>query len=323
MAQFPADGDPCLAVQLALLRRQRLAVWSTGGRAFPAGQFLVAILGIGVAQAVHLGQTGAQGVALIDAELMHVVAVARDQGATAGKSVGAVEGFPLLLGPDGDDPLLAALGPARLEHKVVTPVGEAWLEFHRLFPAQAEGLLQFQAHAYVFIANLFELLAGHHLSLGFIGDETPVRDTVVFVGTRHHVLLVNLVRPPTNHGHAVLDSPDRQALGEPVLDQGIDVFWFQGPINHLAIAKVAELIGYQGQHALAFDLGGIAAFPALAAQFLELVVQVSHSVLAFWLVFLTYLAAVADKSADAERSWGTTPMRPDNAWSEATRIFLC
>jgi hypothetical protein len=52
-----------------------------------------------------------------------------------------------------------------------------------------------------------------------------------------------------------------------------------------------ELVGYQSQHPLAFDLGGVTPFPALAAEFFQLVGQVSHSVLAFWLVFLTYLAA--------------------------------
>ncbi len=58
-----------------------------------------------------------------------------------------------------------------------------------------------------------------------------------------------------------------------------------------------ELVGHQGQHPFALDLGGVAALPALAAEFFQLVVQVSHSVLTVWLVFLTYLAAVADKSA--------------------------
>jgi len=48
MAQFPADDKPSLAIQLALTRSQRPAVRSTGGRAFPAGQFLVAVLGISV-----------------------------------------------------------------------------------------------------------------------------------------------------------------------------------------------------------------------------------------------------------------------------------
>ena len=108
-----------------------------------------------------------------------------------------------------------------------------------------------------------------------------------------------------------------------MLDQGLDVFRFQGSICHFAIADVVELVGYQGQHALAFYLGGIAALPALAAEFFQLVVQVSHSVLDFWLVFLTYLPAAAGKSACTERSWGTTPERPDDAWSEATRDFLC
>ena len=94
---------------------------------------------------------------------------------------------------------------------MVAPVGEARLEFDRLFPAQAEGLLQFQAHADVFIPDLVQLLSGDGLGLGFVGDETPVRDAVVFVGSGHHVLLVDLAGPPADHGHAVLDGPDGQA----------------------------------------------------------------------------------------------------------------
>ena len=52
-----------------------------------------------------------------------------------------------------------------------------------------------------------------------------------------------------------------------------------------------------------------------------MIVQVSHRVFTVWYVFLTHMAAGADKFANAERSWGTTPGRPDNAWSEATRVL--
>ena len=51
VAEFPADGLAGLAVDLALIRGQGLAVGSAGGGAFPAGEFFIAFLRIGVAQA--------------------------------------------------------------------------------------------------------------------------------------------------------------------------------------------------------------------------------------------------------------------------------
>ena len=72
-----------------------------------------------------------------------------------------------------------------------------------------------------------------------------------------------------------------------MLEQGLDVFRFQGLSAHPPIAQLMELVGHQGEHVLALGLGGVAAFPALAAQLFQLVVQVSHSCSAFSLVFLT------------------------------------
>ena len=46
LSQFPADGKPRLAIQLALFRSQRFGVRRADDRGFPAGQFLVAVLGI-------------------------------------------------------------------------------------------------------------------------------------------------------------------------------------------------------------------------------------------------------------------------------------
>jgi hypothetical protein len=56
-----------------------------------AGHFLVASLGIGMAPAVHLGEHGTAGVASVNAHLLDVFAVARDQGAKPGEVPGAVE----------------------------------------------------------------------------------------------------------------------------------------------------------------------------------------------------------------------------------------
>ncbi len=78
-------------VCLALFRGQILGCRTTDGRAFPAGQFLVASLGIGMAPAVHLGEPGTAGVASVNAHLLDVFAVARDQGAKPGEVPGAVE----------------------------------------------------------------------------------------------------------------------------------------------------------------------------------------------------------------------------------------
>ena len=116
--------------------------------------------------------------------------------------------------------------------------------------------------------------------------------------------------------------PMDKLLAKPVLDQGLDVFRFQGPSRHAPIAQRMELVGHQGQHALAFDLGGIAAFPALAAELFELVVQVSHRVLSFWLVFLTTWQPKLTSSLTRNGHGAQPPIRPDNAWSEATRVFL-
>ena len=114
MPQFPADGQPGLVIDLTLLRGKALSVRSTVDWGLPAGQFCVAVLSIGVAQPVHSGEPGTQGIALVDPQLMYVVAVARDQRRETGQAPRPSEDNPLPLGPYRDDPLLAALGPAGL-----------------------------------------------------------------------------------------------------------------------------------------------------------------------------------------------------------------
>ena len=101
--------------------------------------------------------------------------------------------------------------------------------------------------------------------------------------------------------------PMDRLLGKPVLDQGLDVFRFQGAGRHAPIAQLMELVGHQGQHPLAFVLGAIGALPALAAELFELVVQVSHRVLSIWLVFLTTWQPELDKFRLTRNSHGAQP----------------
>ena len=48
VAQFTTDREPCFLVLGFLFRRQRAGLEPAGRRAWPAGQFLVTLLGIGV-----------------------------------------------------------------------------------------------------------------------------------------------------------------------------------------------------------------------------------------------------------------------------------
>jgi len=64
-----------------------------------------------------------------------------------------------LLGPNRYNPFPAAFGPAALQEQVVALVGDTGTDFHRLLPAQTEGLLQLQAHAHMLVAELLQLLA--------------------------------------------------------------------------------------------------------------------------------------------------------------------
>ena len=81
VAQFPADGLAGQATGVPLC-----GVRAASSRTSPAGEFLVAHPGIGVTQAVQLGESGAAGVAFVDPELVGLVATGRDERTCAGGS---------------------------------------------------------------------------------------------------------------------------------------------------------------------------------------------------------------------------------------------
>ena len=76
--------------------------------------------------------------------------------------------------------------------------------------------------------------------------------------------------------------------------QGLDVLRFQGFGVHLGIAQAMELVGDQGQHALALDLGAIAPVPVVLAELLQLVVQASHWCIEPSIQFFSNLVSVSD-----------------------------
>ena len=63
--------------------------------------------------------------------------------------------------------------------------------------------------------------------LRLASHKNPLRDPVVVVPPRDHILPVDLLSPPAQHGHAILDRPHRHLLCLPALHQRINVLGFQ------------------------------------------------------------------------------------------------
>ena len=70
VAQLPTAHQPHGPILCLLRTRQRGASGTANGRSQPAGQFLVARLGIGMSQAVELVQSCTGGLPFVDLELL-------------------------------------------------------------------------------------------------------------------------------------------------------------------------------------------------------------------------------------------------------------
>jgi hypothetical protein len=107
----------------------------------PAGEFQVALLGIGMAQAVHFRKTRIGCVALVYSELFDIAAPAGDQGAQSGQALGLLQQGALLFGADGDDAFPPALGPAGFQVQMIAPIRPAEPDLEGLLPSEPEDLL--------------------------------------------------------------------------------------------------------------------------------------------------------------------------------------
>ena len=94
------------------------------------------------------------------------------------------------------------------------------------------------------------------------------------------VALADLLGPPAQLGHAVLDGADGQALGLPARHEAFHVLWFQAGGSQMPKARLLELVGHEVEHTRAVALRGEAAVAVASAELLELVVQVAHPVAA-------------------------------------------
>ena len=93
------------------------------------------------------------------------------------------------------------------------------------------------------------------------------------------VLLADLLGPPAQFRHPVLDRAHGQTFRLPSLHQALDVLGLEACCSHVPVAQFLKLVGHQVEHALAIALGRVAAVAVAPAQLLQFVVQVSHSLL--------------------------------------------
>lgn len=196
VAEFATDGEPYLPVLGFLFQGQHAGYRSAGGRTRPAGQCLVALLGIGVAKAMQFGQARPGGVAFVHPQLLHVVSVCWDERTTPRQPMRPVEHLALGLGPDWDLAGLAALGPGVLEHQVVALICVARDELDGLFPAQPERGLQFKTHPHMVVADLGERLSHQGLGLALVADVSSVRNPVMVIRPGDDILTIYFVSAP-------------------------------------------------------------------------------------------------------------------------------
>src|SRR3569832_2475616 len=258
----------------------------------PTGQCMETYLCVVLLFVVVFCLFGLVFVLFLDAELLDVVARARDQGAEACQAVGALQDRALLVGPDRDRAGAAALGPGRLQGKVIAPIGVARLELEGLLPAQAEGGLEREARADMLVGELRERLVRERRRLGGVADVDAPLDTVVIVVLGDDATFPYLVRPPAQGTHAVFDGAGGEGLALPVFKEGLDVFGFQALGVHLAIAERVQLIGHELEDAMAVSPPGKTAINMGVTELLELVVQVSHCrppAIGCWLVWSVFM----------------------------------
>ena len=239
-------------------------------------------MSIVVTQPMHSGQPGVGGQSLVYAKLLNVATIRWNQRPAPDLLSYAIKQFTLGIGSYWDLSAFSSLGPGGLEADVISLISKPRLELDRLLPAQAEGLLQLQAHTDVLIRYLFQVRHVQCLRFRSVGHKLPVGNAVMVVRARHHILLVHFLCPPAQYRHPVLDRSGGELLLQPLLDQRIDMLRFQGTGVHPVESQRMQLIRDLHQMMRPLALGAVAAIPVLTAELFELVVQVSQGAISVW-----------------------------------------
>mgnify|MGYP001819664905 CR=1 FL=1 len=211
-------------IKRALVDTKGLRRWATGNGCLPARQFPVALLGVGMPEAVRILDPRIADLAVVAISLLNEVLVRWDQRATFGEFPDFLEESPVLVCPDWHRPRPTTLGPAGLQFDVLVRDRVVRSELNGFLAPQAKGGLQPEAQPDVWVRDLPQLFFLEFPGLRFGGNLAAVADVVGAVVLRDHVALADLPGPPPQAGHAVLERADAEALVFPQGDQGLNVF---------------------------------------------------------------------------------------------------
>lgn len=269
------------AVEGLLFRGQLAARRPALRRAAPAGELFVAHLGVGMAQPMYAVDAGAAALVLEALQLGLVGHPAGNEAPLAALGAHRVEQVPLLSRADRDFALLPALAPGGLQYQRVAAIRETRGELDRLGPAQAEGGLERERQARIGVGDALQLVRRQGRGLALVGDEAPVGDAIGVVAAGDDIGLVQLLGPPAQMRHPVLDRAGRELLPSPAVNQGLDMLGLQALGREVAKAQLVELGRHQGEDAFALGLRGVGTVAVAVAELLQLVVEVAHGVLSF------------------------------------------
>ena len=126
------------------------------------------------------------------------------------------------------------------------------------------------------VGDLGEVAGSQLASFADVGHVAPIGDAVDVVALGDDVGLADLLRPPAQFGHAILDRACAQPLGGPALHQLFYMLGFQALRLHVHETHFPQLVGDQREDAFPVGLGGKAAVPIAGTELLQFVVQGLH-----------------------------------------------
>ncbi len=266
MAEFGGYLTPRRPVGLLFGRGHVDPALPASERTLRPGQRLVAVLGVGMTEAMGIPQPGFEGVIFKALELLDVAEVVRNHRVLAFDERDRVlQHLTLLQRCDRHGAGPAALGPTALQRDVVSTDGSQRLEFQRLLAAQTERDLKQDRGSDVGAFNRAELAHVERLRAVAHGF-AAFADAVGPVIAVDDVGFADLLRPPTQEGQAIADGGVRLIFVQPFLDQCFSVFRFQRAGIGKLVAEVGQFRRHGGEAALAVGLRAIRAITVTAAQ---------------------------------------------------------
>jgi hypothetical protein len=131
---------------------------------------------------------------------------------------------------------------------VIAPIRIERLELDGLLSPQSECLLESQTHEHVRISDARKLVT-KAAGLVLIGHELTFGNRQLRVVRRNEAALADLLGPPTQMCHAILQRAGDEPLGPPACEQCVDVLSLERTGAHLPETQFAQLPAELRQHA--------------------------------------------------------------------------